>query len=112
MGKWVCLLLLLSASLIAPGVSAGAPRQQGFWTAAAEQLVPDRPDKTALPSRGARLDNRQAASQVKKRYAGHKILSINLMQSPGPVTYRVKTLSRDGVVKYVYVDGNSGAVFE
>ena len=65
-----------------------------------------------MPNQQAKLDSREAASLVKNRYQGSKVLSINMIDSKGPPVYRVKTLSSDGVVKYVFVDGITGAVFE
>jgi len=65
-----------------------------------------------LPSQSAKVSNKQATASVKQRYSGSKILSINLIKSNGPPVYRVKTLSSDGVVKYVFVDGTTGDVFE
>ncbi len=65
-----------------------------------------------MPNQQVKIGNRQAASLVKKRYHSSKVLSINLIQSKGPPVYRVKTLSSNGVVKYVFVDGISGNVFE
>lgn len=65
-----------------------------------------------LPNQGAKINTRQAATRVKQKYHSSKILSIDLIQSKGPAVYRVKTLSASGVVKYVYVDGTTGDVFE
>ena len=65
----------------------------------------------AVPSL-QRLDSRAAASRVKQRYQNHKILSIRLSEGQGPGVFRVKTLSPQGVVKYVFVDAGSGNVFE
>ena len=59
----------------------------------------------------AAIDAKQAAAAVKKRYQG-KILSVQLIDSKGPPVYRVKTITPAGVVKVVFVDGESGAVFE
>jgi uncharacterized membrane protein YkoI len=79
----------------------------------AEQLLPKREIRgTKIPKPAVRLGRKQATDKVKQRYRGHKILSINLISSKGPATYRVKTLSSEGVVKYVFVDGNNGDVFE
>jgi hypothetical protein len=68
--------------------------------------------KSGFVGGGPRIKNRQAASLVKKRYVNARILSISLIESKGPPVYRVKTLSDDGIVKYVFVDGQSGDVFE
>jgi uncharacterized membrane protein YkoI len=80
---------------------------------AAQNLVPSKPSRaTRLPPRSQRLDSRDAAAQVREQFQSHKILSVSLIDSKGPVVYRVKTLSPDGVVKTVFVDGNTGNVFE
>jgi uncharacterized membrane protein YkoI len=59
-----------------------------------------------------RVSNQQAANKVKRRYPGSKILSVKMIQNGGPPVYRIKTLSGDGVVKHVFVDGISGDLFE
>lgn len=66
----------------------------------------------AVEGQQVRIGSGQAATLVKQRYQGSKILSINMIDSKGPPVYRVKTLSSTGVVKYVFVDGITGAVFE
>ncbi len=79
----------------------------------AEQLLPKQNIRgTKLLKPSVRLGRKQATDKVKQRYRKHKVLSVNLISSKGPATYRVKTLSSSGVVKYVFVDGNSGEVFE
>ena len=115
------LLLVLPAAALAvednvwtsqllPG-QEGHKRPEPFVLA--EQLLPKREIRgTKVPKPAIRLGRKQATDKVKQRYREHKILSINLISSKGPATYRVKTLSSDGVVKYVFVDGNSGEVFE
>ncbi len=75
-------------------------------------LLAQKGPQNLLPNQGARIGTKQAASRVKQRYQGSKILSIDLIQSKGPSVYRVKTLSASGVVKYVFVDGTTGDVFE
>ena len=59
-----------------------------------------------------KITSRAAASKVKQRYPGSRVLGVSLLDKSGSPMYRVKTLSTDGVVKSVFVDGNSGAVFE
>lgn len=66
----------------------------------------------AVEGQQVRIGSGQAATLVKQRYQGSKILSINLIASKGPPVYRVKMLSPSGVVKYVFVDGTTGSVFE
>jgi len=78
----------------------------------AEQLLPKQEIRGAKVPSPTRLGRKQATDKVQQRYRKHKVLSVNLISSKGPATYRVKTLSSQGVVKYVFVDGNSGEVFE
>ena len=78
----------------APGAGAPAARENKILLAAK-----------------ARISAKQAAAKVKQKFGG-KVLSIKLIESKGPPVYRVKTLSESGVVKVVFVDGHSGAVFE
>ena len=59
-----------------------------------------------------RISNRQAAERIKRNYPASKILSVKLIESGGPPVYRIKTLSDDGVVKLVFVDGLNGKIFE
>lgn len=106
------LALLMMASAFAPTAIAGPfdGFRPGSIRAAAEpetrqQMIPDR-------RQAPRIGERQAATRVKQRYADHKILAVQLIETRGPPVYRIKTLSEEGVVKYVFVDGNSGNVFE
>jgi len=70
------------------------------------------PDNNFLPSNSrSRAGSREAASQAKQRYPESKILSINPV-SNSDRQYRVKLLSNDGVVKYVFVDATNGEVFD
>lgn len=109
------LLIWLVASL---GVTQGAVAGPYGLTGkpillAAQNLVPSKPSRAArLPPRTQRLGSRDAAEQVRQQYQSYKILSVSLIDSKGPVVYRVKTLSPKGVVKTVFVDGNSGNVFD
>lgn len=59
-----------------------------------------------------RIGGQQAAALVKRRYREGKILAVNLIDRNGSPVYRVKVLSTEGVVKYVFVDGTRGRVFE
>ena len=59
-----------------------------------------------------RISNRKAASLVKQKFNSSRVLGVSLIEKNGPPIYRVRTLSPDGVVKSVFVDGESGEVFE
>jgi len=58
------------------------------------------------------INKQQAASKVKRNYPGSKILSVKIIGGSGPPVYRLKMLSPEGVIKYVFVDGENGSVFE
>ena len=108
------LLVWLIASLgVTQGAVAGPGGLMAKQVLLAQNLVPSSPSRAArLPPRAQRLDSRDAAAKVRQRFQSFKILSVSLIDSKGPVVYRVKTLSPDGVVNMVFVDGNSGDVFE
>ena len=63
-----------------------------------------------------RLSSEAAAALVRAEYAGSRILSVSLLDDEewetGVGIYRVRTLSKKGVVRSVFVDGDSGEVFE
>jgi hypothetical protein len=105
---------------VAAALHAGVPTPPYTWigTVTAEAAVappgaagPAVGDNKILLAAKARINAKQAAAKVKQRYGG-KVLSIKLIDSKGPPVYRVKTLSTSGVVKVVFVDGQSGRVFE
>lgn len=53
--------------------------------------------------------SQQAAQLVKSRYSG-KILKVQSTRVNGNPGYRVKVLSKDGVVFYVSVDAKTGSI--
>jgi len=59
-----------------------------------------------------KINRQKAASKAKRAYPDSKILSVKLIKGAGPAVYRLKMLSSDGIVKYVFVDGQTGSVFE
>ncbi len=106
----MCLyVLLISCQLAADPFARGAP---GAELAAKEFMRPPQPQGILPNQRGPRIGDKQAAANVRAAYSNHKILSVQLIETRGPTVYRVKTLSEAGVVKYVFVDGTSGDVFE
>lgn len=52
-----------------------------------------------------------AISKAKAKYGG-KVLSAKEIRSKGPLVYKIKLLLPNGRVKTVFVDGESGEVFE
>ena len=72
--------------------------------------MPTAEERGSLLAAKAKINAKQAAATVKRKL-GAKVLSVKLIESKGPAVYRVKTLSKSGVVKVVFVDGQSGKVF-
>ncbi|XOV89584.1 MAG: PepSY domain-containing protein [Pseudomonadota bacterium] len=106
----VCLsLLMISPWLVADPFARGTPALE---LAARDFMRPPQPQGILPNQRGPRVGDKQAAASVRAAYGNHKILSVELIETKGPPVYRVKTLSEAGVVKYVFVDGISGDVFE
>ena len=103
-------VFVVLAILLIPVAATAVPHDRADIMPAA--IVLAQSPTGLLPNQGPRISSREAASRVKQRYKSSKILSINLIQSKGPAVYRVKTLSASGVVKYVFVDGATGDVFE
>jgi len=58
---------------------------------------------------GARIDSSAAARAV-ERATGGRVLSVDQAERNGRVQYRVKVLLREGRVKTMTVDGQTGAV--
>ena len=106
-------VLLISVLLLATPALAGWDGERstarGFVIAAFD---PGKNEPKSLVSNRVRVADHQATALVRKRYPNSKVLSVRLIESKGPPVYRVKTLSRAGVVKHVFVDGRSGDVFE
>ncbi len=97
-------LTLLIGLLSLSDAFADSHKKRGMLDAPSK-LVEDR-------DASAKISSRRAASLVKQRYSDARVLGVQLLDKGGSPVYRVKTLSEDGVVKSVFVDGNSGAVFE
>ena len=105
------LLVVLCLTAMPPLVSTAwadhhkEPRQsRGLQNLAPERLAPE--------SKRAGISNKRAAALVKQRYSASRILGVSLLDDNGPPIYRVRTLSPQGVVRSVFVDGNTGEVFE
>ncbi len=99
---------LLVLALLVLGTSPGLA-QADFLLAA---RTPPPANNIRSDTQRPRISNQQAASKIKRSVPGSKILSIKLIKSKGPPVYRVKTLSGDGVVKFVFVDGINGEIFK
>lgn len=101
---WISLALLTFMS----SVHAGPFDRPGQMGQIAEFKLPE---NKFLPSKPRpRAGEKKAASYAKSAFPDAKILSVNYMQRDG--SYRVKLLSQGGVVKYIYVNPDSGEVFE
>ena len=97
-----CMITLLLLALLPMTVHA-APGYPGAKPPGPKQF---------LPANNRKSGHQKAITQVKNRFPKSRILSVNLLERGGVSTYRVKTLSQTGVVKYVFVDAATGDVFE
>ncbi len=59
----------------------------------------------------ANVSLEQAIKKVRRKYKA-KVLSASEIRSKGPLVYRVKILLPNGRVRTVFVDGETGEVFE
>ena len=101
----LCVTALLLLGLSGAVFAAEPPRSKaGIRGAEPKQIAPS--------GYKASISNKRAASLVKKRYSSVRILGVSLMDEVNPPIYRVRTLSENGVVKSIFVDGKSGEVFE
>jgi hypothetical protein len=106
----IFLLIILGAPV---AMAAPFDHGRGPIQLAAKDFMHPAPKGLVSTERTPKVGNQQAVERVKHAFSDYKILSLRLMESAkGPPVYRVKTLSPEGVVKYVYVDGISGDVFE
>lgn len=107
-------LLTLSSKMMADNVPpfSGAFAQQLSHQLLAANSASESSRDFVTKRRAPAVSRKQVASLVRKQYANHRILNIVLIESKGPPVYKVKTLSSDGVVKYVYVDAVGGDVFD
>jgi uncharacterized membrane protein YkoI len=91
-------LAALGAGLLSPPAVAGSRNWQGFSRPAlAEHFA-------AAPSR--RISADEAAARVQQQYGG-RILAVETRQRNGEVFYRIKVLTRKGVVRVVRIRAES-----
>ena len=112
MTKWgllVVLVLLAFDAAAAPSRGEG-PRQRAASEAMGVELK--NYSKSLRQQRAFRIDNQSAARLVKSEYAKRRILGIRIISGRQGPAYRVKTLSEQGVVKFVYVDAQTGDLSE
>ncbi|HJN48915.1 MAG: PepSY domain-containing protein [Pseudomonadales bacterium] len=107
----VCSLGLLAVAVTSAEANTPAVRVGDVAIAAATAAAATAPERNIVLAAKAKIDAKKAAAIVKQKF-GAKVLSVKLIASKGPPVYRVKTLSKSGVVKVVFVDGQSGKVFD
>lgn len=100
----ICCMAGLPASAEQGKGQRGDPEMttRGFNSSASKTMV----------KQSRRISNRKAASLVKQKYSSSRVLGVDLMDKGGAPIYRVKTLSPDGVVKTVYLDGETGEILK
>ncbi len=100
-----CLLMSGSNDVAAQKASSKNAQQQSIR---ANGMGSQMLQRSATP----RISSQRAASLVKNRYTDSRILGVTAIAEEGLTVYRVRTLSGEGIVKSVFVDGRSGEVFE
>lgn len=83
-----------------------------FSSAHAERFAPERPPRAEAPAESARaprLSLNEAAEMV-QRQSGGRILAAQNVLNGGRPSYRIKMLSRQGEVRVVFVDAETGAM--
>lgn len=104
----IVLLFMVAPIAISDSLAEPHEKKDGRRPVGGQGLSPNQ----LVPGNYAGISNKRAASLVKERYSSSRILGVSLLDDKGPPVYRVRTLSSKGVVKSVFVDGNSGEVFE
>lgn len=112
--RYLCRLLLLFClvgqwPVMAQPHPSQSPQSQSQKNSQRGAVAPSQLIRQAQP---ASITSKRAASLVKQRYASSRVLGVALLESDRTPVYQVRTLSPKGVVKTVFVDGNSGEVFE
>ncbi|MEZ9820470.1 PepSY domain-containing protein [Shewanella sp. 10N.286.45.A1] len=101
--KAVLLLILIPFALLG-SMPTNASGQYLTLSAASMAMATNHSGKSLKVS-----SSQQAAQLVKSRYSG-KILKVQSTRVNGNPGYRVKVLSKDGVVFYVSVDAKTGSI--
>jgi len=107
----ICLALIM---LVSTGYSVSTQADQHNKELRKSRSVQQNmtPNRMAPDAQRGDISNKRAAALVKQRYSASRILGVSLLDNNGPPIYRVRTLSPKGVVRSVFVDGNTGEVFE
>lgn len=111
-GLYPIVLICLLASCLLGSADSYASRSAIFLAASEHRQSQASPSINKQQPRKLQISKQQAASKAKRNYPGSKILSVKIIGESGPAVYRLKMLSPEGVVKYVFVDGKNGSVFE
>ncbi len=81
-------------------------------SAYAERFAPERPPRAEAPAdntRAPKIGLNEAAEMV-QRQAGGRILAAQNVMNGGRASYRIKMLSRQGEVRVIFVDAETGAM--
>lgn len=105
----IVILMFVLAAGVNPAWADQHEKKEQRKSGSVQQMAPGR---LAPDSQRAGISNRRAAALVKQQYTASRIIGVALLDDTGPPVYRVRTLSPKGVVRSVFVDGNTGEVFE
>lgn len=92
------ILVLLAISLYWPAATSAAGQWQGF----SRPVLSERTAANSAP----RISADEAAAKVQREYGG-RILAVETLQQNGLTVYRIKVLTRKGVVRVVRIDAGS-----
>jgi len=100
-------LLMITLLMMAPGLSMAAENGKPK----PGELVPQ-PRTSLVVEPPSAISSSRAAALVKQRYKGARVLGVTRLDEGGAPLYKIRTLSKDGVVRSVFVDSKTGEVFQ
>ena len=102
------LLMITLLLLMVPGLSLAAEngkRKPG------RELAPQ-PRASLAVEPAAAISSSRAAALVRQHYKGARVLGVTRLDEGGAPLYKIRTLSKEGVVRSVFVDSKTGEVFQ
>ena len=100
--------LMITLLMMAPGLSMAAENGK---PKPGRELVPQ-PRTSLVVEPPSAISSSRAAALVKQRYKGARVLGVTRLDEGGAPLYKIRTLSKDGVVRSVFVDSKTGEVFQ
>jgi len=101
-------LLMITLLLMAPGLSLAAENGK---PKSGRELAPQ-PRASLAVEPAAAVSSSRAAALVRQHYKGARVLGVTRLDEGGAPLYKIRTLSKEGVVRSVFVDSKTGEVFQ